>query len=34
LTPEIAAWIEGSTLTARIRGGNGLVAGFRRPVTG
>jgi hypothetical protein len=34
ITPEIAAWIESSTLTARIRSGNRLVAAFGRPVTG
>jgi hypothetical protein len=31
LTPEIEAWIESSTLSARIRGGNGFAAGFQRP---
>ena len=31
LTHEIEAWIEGSTLTARIRRGNRFAAGFQRP---
>lgn len=30
LTPEIRAWIDGSTLTARIRSGNSFAGGFRR----
>jgi hypothetical protein len=30
LTPEIAAWIAGSALKARIRQGNSFAAGFRR----
>lgn len=30
LTPAIRAWIDGSSLTARIRSGNGFAGGFRR----
>ena len=29
LTPEIRAWLDGSSLTARINDGNAFAAGFR-----